>query len=107
MPEGIWRRLPVDRCPSEQSGVDATKEKERQGGRAGGEIRRLLRRGAAMSERILRMMILMSLASCAVAARASGTEGIAGNSKPNIVFILFDDLGYGEPPSFRAASDFK
>ena len=27
--------------------------------------------------------------------------------KPNIVFILFDDLGYGEPPSFRRDSPFK
>jgi len=27
--------------------------------------------------------------------------------KPNIVFILFDDLGYGEPPSFRQNSPFK
>lgn len=27
--------------------------------------------------------------------------------KPNIVFILFDDLGYGEPASFRGDSAFK
>lgn len=27
--------------------------------------------------------------------------------RPNVVFILFDDLGYGEPPSFRAGSPFK
>jgi arylsulfatase A-like enzyme len=28
-------------------------------------------------------------------------------TKPNIIFIMFDDLGYGEPPSFRAGSQFK
>lgn len=30
----------------------------------------------------------------------------AETAKPNIVFILFDDLGYGEPPRFRAESRF-
>ena len=27
--------------------------------------------------------------------------------KPNIVVVLFDDMGYGEPPCFRAESEFK
>jgi len=26
--------------------------------------------------------------------------------KPNIVFVLFDDIGYGQPPSYRADSEF-
>jgi arylsulfatase A-like enzyme len=26
---------------------------------------------------------------------------------PNIVFVLFDDIGYGQPPSYRADSSFK
>ena len=26
---------------------------------------------------------------------------------PNIVFVLFDDMGYGQPPSYRADSPFK
>ena len=28
-------------------------------------------------------------------------------SPPNIVFVLFDDMGYGQPPSYRADSPFK
>jgi hypothetical protein len=31
----------------------------------------------------------------------------AADKKPNIIFILFDDLGYGEPQSFRNDSPFK
>ena len=28
-------------------------------------------------------------------------------STPNIIFVLFDDIGYGQPPSYRADSPFK
>jgi arylsulfatase A len=27
--------------------------------------------------------------------------------KPNIIFVLFDDFGYGQPPSYRADSEFR
>jgi len=27
--------------------------------------------------------------------------------KPNIIFILFDDMGYGQPPCYRQGSEFK
>ena len=29
------------------------------------------------------------------------------NAPPNVVFVLFDDMGYGQPPSYRADSPFK
>jgi arylsulfatase A len=31
----------------------------------------------------------------------------ADTSKPNVVFVLFDDIGYGQPPSYRTDSPFK
>lgn len=36
----------------------------------------------------------------------SGYSGIAG-AKPNILVVLFDDLGYGQPGCYREGSDFK
>ena len=39
--------------------------------------------------------------------RAAAGESSPAAGKPNIIFILFDDLGYGEPPSFRKDSPFK
>ena len=39
--------------------------------------------------------------------REAAGASTAAAGKPNIVFILFDDLGYGEPPTFRKDSPFK
>ena len=36
-----------------------------------------------------------------------GIACVAELGKPNIVFVLFDDIGYGQPPSYRADSEFK
>jgi len=39
--------------------------------------------------------------------RAAAGAAPPASRKPNIIFILFDDLGYGEPPTFRGNSPFK
>jgi arylsulfatase A len=44
------------------------------------------------------LMLLVAFASGPLAQAAD---------KPNIVFVLFDDMGYGQPPSYRADTEFK
>lgn len=40
-----------------------------------------------------------------VAATLAAAEAPA--AKPNIIFVLFDDMGYGQPKSYRAGTEFK
>ena len=43
------------------------------------------------------------LASWAFASIAIAT---AAEAKPNIVFVLFDDMGYGQPKCYREGTEF-
>src|SRR6478672_9058923 len=43
------------------------------------------------------------VASCLLLIAAAA----AAADKPNIIFVLYDDLGYGEPKCFREVSEFK
>ena len=50
----------------------------------------------------MRYFYLLIAVLLSSAAQAAGTA-----EKPNIVFVLFDDLGYGQPPTYRRESPFK
>ena len=62
---------------------------------------------STLSNSSLNRFIVMRFfyASLAIAL-TSGFSSLA-TEKPNILFVLFDDMGYGEPTSYRPASLFK
>ena len=51
----------------------------------------------------IRIFLLgLILVGCTQRALVAGTLGT-----PNIIFVLFDDIGYGQPTSYRAESPFR
>jgi arylsulfatase A len=78
-------------------------------------IQSLLRRRSAASAisgaRLLSAAVLVALAAVggpsAAAAAGPADASTDRTAKPNIVFILFDDMGYGQPPCYRDGSEFK
>lgn len=71
----------------------------------------------AMAERLILPLCLWSpcLSALVLAAAPAAQPGAVSSrmatntvqDKPNIVFVLFDDMGYGEPPCYRPESPFK
>jgi arylsulfatase A len=62
------------------------------------------RQAKSMNQTCIQKAILFSLCIVCligISAKTSSAE------KPNIIFVLFDDIGYGQPPSYRADSPFK
>lgn len=51
---------------------------------------------------IMRYIFLLTAMLVPAYVQAAGTD-----EKPNIVFVLFDDFGYGQPPSYSDESPFK
>ena len=49
---------------------------------------------------ILPLLAILLLAPLAALYAVDG-------KKPNIIFVLFDDLGYGQPPCYREGTEFK
>jgi len=52
-----------------------------------------------MRKRKLNLITWLALASAAVSSLAA-----SGATKPNIIFVLFDDMGWGQPPSYNPQS---
>ena len=50
---------------------------------------------------------MKSFFCCLFAFVAIFTFTSEGREKPNILFVLFDDMGYGVPTSYRSTSLFK
>ncbi len=48
-----------------------------------------------------------SMAESAFADKPAAAATAAPADKPNVIFVLFDDMGYGQPPSYRQQSEFK
>ena len=51
--------------------------------------------------------VCLATLTIALAGYFSFAAKAAEASRPNVVFILLDDMGYGEPACYRAASGFK
>ena len=52
---------------------------------------------------VIRLFLLgLIVVGCLQRSLVAGTLGT-----PNIIFVLFDDIGYGQPTSYRTESPFR
>lgn len=54
-----------------------------------------------------KLLAAVSCLACVSCFSSPAAAPAAAADKPNIIFILFDDMGYGQPPSYREKSEFK
>ncbi len=60
-----------------------------------------------MNDRSIRSKAILTIGAASLLAPLSAHAAAEVKDKPNIVFVLFDDMGYGQPKCYREGTAFK